>query len=150
MRSRAVTLGQIASIQFARGDVDAALTSAAAWLDGVRKLDVSREIAVAQFQIAQMELQAGKPEHVIERLAESFSRMRALRIPGGVAVVGEVLGQILVQVGHPEAGDVLREAQAAAAARGGREAVGRIGSLLASLASGGAGDDAGGRADAEA
>ncbi|MCU0865483.1 MAG: hypothetical protein MUC36_16995, partial [Planctomycetes bacterium] len=130
VRSRAVTLGKVADILRAQGDSGGALSAASDWLQGVQRLGDSREIAVAQFNIAQIELRSGKHDGVLERLADSFARMRTLRIPEGVAAVGEFLGTILAQIQHPQARQVLLEARAAATARGDQQAVARLSALI--------------------
>lgn len=132
VRERAVTLGKIADVLDARGELDEAIDHQNRTLELCRRSGFADGIASAQLNLAGLELKAGKPEHILERLQESWSISLKLGRPDGIAFVGHFLGALLHQIQHPQAKEILQLALEAARKIGNQPLIDAINELLAS------------------
>ncbi|MFD2233225.1 hypothetical protein ACFSNB_05350, partial [Phaeospirillum tilakii] len=123
VRSRAVTMGQIADILMARGELDAALKiRQEEELPVYDRLGDNDGIAAVRFNCAQIllakeGLTEGNAQALVEDLAESFSRLQKSGRADGLVAVGTLFGQILAACGAAEPALSVLESAAQAAER---------------------------------
>ncbi|MCP4592409.1 MAG: hypothetical protein GY842_16880 [bacterium] len=103
-RSRAVTLGDIARILVAKGEVDQALVFQQERLCVNESLGDLDGIAAALWDIAQIDLQRQDLQSAEPRLSESYSIFLKLGRLEGICIVGLYLGQLLCRGGQTEEG----------------------------------------------
>ena len=101
MRSRAVTMGQIADILFRRGDLDAARAAREESLDTLRRLGDADGIAAALWGVAQLDLAEEKFADAAPRIVEAYDIVTRLGRAEGIAVIGMVHGQFLAAADQP-------------------------------------------------
>lgn len=120
VRSRAVTMGQIADILQQQGETAEALRILLEECLPIRaRIQDVGGIAYVRYACARIRLERGglqgdEGQTIIDELAESFTLFRKLQRVDGIAVVGSLLGQVLAAVGlRDEALTVLDYAAAA-------------------------------------
>jgi len=120
VRSRAVTMGQIADILQQRGETDEALRiyveECLPVMQQIQDMDSLAHIRFfcARIRLERSGLQGDEGQTIIDELAESFTLFRKLQRVDGIAIVGSLLGQVLAAVGlRKEALTVLDHAAAA-------------------------------------
>jgi hypothetical protein len=120
VRSRAVTMGKIADILQARGELDQALKiHREEQLPVYERLGDVRERAVTLYKIAGVLLEGdgihrGRIQEIADALGESFRIVVDLGAPDGIGPVGALLAQVLAMGGlRDEALRVMDQAEAA-------------------------------------
>jgi hypothetical protein len=114
VRSRAVTLGEIAGILAGQGEIDEALKLHRENADTFGRLGDVRELLATQWSAAQIYLGQQDFERVAPLITEAYQQACAINALDGVAAIGATLGQLMVRDGQREAGlDVLRRSEAA-------------------------------------
>jgi hypothetical protein len=133
-RERAVTLGDIARLRAQAGDVDDAHKLKRENLEISRGLGDLDCVANSQFFLAQLELQKGRSEDALPRLAESWDINCRIGRADGIAIVGAFYGQLLIPTDRPRAISILQTSRAAFQKLGMTPYVGQIDDLLKRLA----------------
>ena len=103
-RDLAVTLGDIARIRAAKGEVDAALQLQQERLAVNEKLEDMDGIAAASWDIAQLELRRRDFKAAFPPLARSYSILQQIGRLDGLCTVGMLFGQFLCAAGKREEG----------------------------------------------
>ncbi len=108
MHERAVTLGKVADILKARGQLDEALRihieerlPIALQQQDIDSLAHIR-LCCAEIRLKRGGLAQGEAQVIYDELDESFSLFTRLGRPDGIAAAGHLLAQILAMAGHPE------------------------------------------------
>jgi tetratricopeptide (TPR) repeat protein len=104
VRERAVTWGQMAHIAAMQGDLDTAYGLQGQRLETNRGLGDMDGIAVALWDLAQIDLVRSDVTAAAPRIAEAWTLLAQLGRAEGIAVVGEFYGELLIGGGERDAG----------------------------------------------
>jgi hypothetical protein len=104
VRERAATLGDIARLKAAKGEVEEALHLQTERLETNRRLGYLDDQAGILWDIAQIELGRGDVAKAAPLITEAYLIVDQIGRLEGICVIGEVFGQILIAAGRREEG----------------------------------------------